>query len=178
MGDSKNKAANTNLTRSYLTLAHLIFCYHGTTALPVAPINSSIRPSQARFQNTPGTEILFTYTTGANQFPLPEREGGSGHIVTDTVEICGLKSRQQILVLGDAYADIFAEMLPDGILGLGPVNASHVGAMPFYWDLYYSGQLQSPKFSWFIKPGHQVGGELTLEVWTRQNTTAPLPQSP
>ncbi len=126
------------------------------------------------FQNVPGTDFPFAFSTGADQFPIPMSEGGSGHIVTDVVELNGLKSSQQRWVLGDVYADIFANMLPDGILGMSPANASNIGEMPFYWNLYYSGQLQSPKFSWFINPGHKLGGELTLGGVDKTKYDGPL----
>ena len=136
------------------------------------------------FKPTPGEAVSFGFGTGVDQFPLPTYEGPNGTIVTDAVDLFGLRSLQQEWLLCDVDS-ILADGVPDGVLGISLVNVSYIGLyankslMPFYWNLYYSNQLESPKFSFFMNPGHERGGELTLggvdELrYTGSITTVPL----
>lgn len=115
------------------------------------------------FENSPGTQLSFSFLTGADQFPLSEAAGGHGAIVTDAVSFAGLENPAQQWVLADVYASFLATMVPDGVMGLAPPSASDVGApTSLFWYLYSIGQFESPKFSWFVNPGRISGAELTL----------------
>lgn len=55
----------------------------------------------------------------------------------------------------------------DGIVGLGVVNVSFIAppgvtVTPWFWNLYYGGELSSPVFSWYTVPSSEFGAELTL----------------
>jgi hypothetical protein len=96
-------------------------------------------------------------------------ENATGYIVTDAVTISGLTVQSQSFLLCDSYTSAFDLMPIDGVLGLPPVDFSHLSSKafnstPFFWRLVESKQLD-PVFSFLLKsrdgnPSH--GGELTL----------------
>jgi aspartyl protease len=107
--------------------------------------------------------VDFFFSTGVFQFPIPVLEGPSGTIVTDTVDLMGVKNPKQQFLLCDNFT-LFSGIEPDGVLGLSLPNDTFLAASvdPFYWSAFFSGQLKSPEFSFYIKPGQEFGSELTL----------------
>lgn len=102
-------------------------------------------------------------------------EGPSGFVVADTVNLFGLKHTDQQFLLCDNYTTL-TDIVPNGILGMATVNSSDISATAtsFYWHLYYSGQLESPEFSFFMNPGHESGGELTLGGVNKERFEGPI----
>ncbi|KAH8657972.1 aspartic peptidase domain-containing protein [Xylariales sp. PMI_506] len=98
------------------------------------------------------------FATGADSIPFTVPEGASGWFITDTVAIGDFVVENQVILLADVYAAALDDMPIDGILGIGipPDDLS------WYWNLYNSGQLDSPKFSFYIPAGEENGAEITL----------------
>ena len=125
--------------------------------------------SSSTFSPEPNLPAELFFGTGGDSVPLPDIESVSGTVVADVVSAGGLTAYTQSFLLADAYGPALNYQPIDGIMGLGPANASGLGEitgistlLPFYWNLYQAGALASPVFSWFIRPGHEHGAELTL----------------
>ena len=113
------------------------------------------------FSPRPGRRSQISFGTGGDSIPLAQPEGVRGTVVTDIFSIGGLVAKDQIFLLCDQYAETLNRQTIDGILGLGTIS-SQTSSLPPYWNLYHQGQLASPIFSWYIRPGEEHGGELTL----------------
>lgn len=66
---------------------------------------------------------------------------------------------EQMFVMCDTMADALNAMPIDGIMGLSIQATSNTS---WFWNLYQSGQLDWPYFSFYTPPGDLDGGEVTL----------------
>lgn len=116
------------------------------------------------FSQEPNRPQSFTYGTGVDSTSLPPQgEGVGGTIVTDRVDIANLTVPSQQFLLCDRYDEFLADVPFDGVMGIGLVNQTGLpSGQPWYWQLYYSGQIQSPVFSFYYPPGHATGAEMTV----------------
>ncbi|KAI0125320.1 pregnancy-associated glycoprotein 2 precursor [Xylariales sp. AK1849] len=110
----------------------------------------------------PGTHSKTYYSTGVDSIPFETPEGEGGVIVHDKISLGNLTVESQGFLLVDESAATLNKMPVDGILGLGAPNVTGIGEVPWYWNLYYSGQLASPVFAFYTPPGDIYGAELTL----------------
>ncbi|KAK8079322.1 pepsin A1 [Apiospora phragmitis] len=116
--------------------------------------------SSSSFSGSPGTTVNPLFSTGADSIPLSQPEGATCHVNTETVSIGELQVKNQSLLLCDSYAPVLSQQPIDGIIGLGLPHAGSVKS--WYWNLYDSGQLESPVFSFYTPAGNINGSELTL----------------
>lgn len=115
------------------------------------------------FSSSPGNPQSFSYATGVDSVSLPRPEGVAGTIVTDRVDIANLTVPSQEFLLCDRYDEFLSDVPFDGVMGIGLVNNTGLpDGNPWYWQLYQSGQLESPVFALFYPPGKADGAEMTL----------------
>ncbi|KAH8674021.1 aspartic peptidase domain-containing protein [Xylariales sp. PMI_506] len=110
----------------------------------------------------PGRRTETFYSTGVDSIPFIIPEGEAGVIVHDKIGLGDLIVDSQGFILVDTSAAALNKMPVDGILGLGAPNVTGIGEVPWYWNLYYSGQLASPVFAFYTPAGDINGAELTL----------------
>lgn len=110
----------------------------------------------------PGRRSQAYYSTGVDSIPFSVPEGESGIVVHDKIGFGDLIVDSQGFILVDESAAALNKMPVDGIMGLGAPNVTGIGQTPWYWNLYYSGQLASPVFAWYTPAGDINGAELTL----------------
>lgn len=84
-----------------------------------------------------------------------------GNLVHEKVAIGDLVVDSQEMLLCSTYAAALDVMPIDGIMGMGPYSPNSA-EKSWYWNLYESGQLDSPVFSFYTPPGDIDGGEITL----------------
>ncbi|KAF7520871.1 hypothetical protein G7054_g12644 [Neopestalotiopsis clavispora] len=113
------------------------------------------------FSNTPGTRQQELFSTGADSIPFTTPEGAVGNLVHEKVAIGDLVVDSQEMLLCSTYAAALDVMPIDGIMGMGPYSPNSA-EKSWYWNLYESGQLDSPVFSFYTPPGDIDGGEITL----------------
>ncbi|KAK9414795.1 putative Peptidase A1 domain-containing protein [Seiridium unicorne] len=110
----------------------------------------------------PGRRTKTYYSTGVDSIPFTVPEGEGGIIVHDKIGLGDLVVESQGFILVDESAAALNKMPVDGILGLGAPNVTGIGQIPWYWNLYDSGQLASPVFAFYTPAGDINGAELTL----------------
>jgi hypothetical protein len=110
----------------------------------------------------PGTKSQAYYSTGVDSIPFSVPEGESGIVVHDKISFGNLSVASQGFILVSKSAAALNKMPVDGILGIGAPNVTGIGQTPWYWNLYYSGQLASPIYSFYTPAGDIDGAEITL----------------
>jgi hypothetical protein len=110
----------------------------------------------------PGTKTQADYSTGMDSVPTGSQEQEFGTVVHDTISLGNLTVPSQGFVLLSESAAAFNAMPIDGILGLGYPNITSIGEVPWFWNLWYSGQLASPVVSFYTPAGDVDGAEITL----------------
>ncbi|CAJ2512164.1 Uu.00g051790.m01.CDS01 [Anthostomella pinea] len=118
--------------------------------------------NSSSFSAIPNGSIMVLFGTGADSVPLSEEETASGNIVYDRVAIGPLKYDDQAFILCDKYTSALSSMPIDGIMGLSPMNVTDLDEPSFFWNLWKSGQLQSPVFSLYMPADNASGAEITL----------------
>lgn len=87
----------------------------------------------------------------------------TGIYVADKVGVAGLSVPDQQFLLADSFGEFFRDKPFQGVMGIGVVNQTELpNQKPWYWSLYYSGQLESPTISFYYPPGQKDGAEMTL----------------
>ncbi|KAI4592707.1 hypothetical protein KJ359_010466 [Pestalotiopsis sp. 9143b] len=123
----------------------------------------------------PGRKTKTYYSTGVDSIPFTVPEGEGGVIVHDKIGLGDLVVDSQGFILVDESAAALNKMPVDGILGLGAPNVTGINQTPWYWNLYYSGQLASPVFAFYTPAGDIDGAELTLGGIDETKYTGEIP---
>ncbi|KAH8657910.1 aspartic peptidase domain-containing protein [Xylariales sp. PMI_506] len=114
------------------------------------------------FSPLPGTQKQAGYSSGIDTVPIKAVSVEYGVVVHDKVTLGNLTVSDQGFLLVTQSAAAFNDMPIDGILGLGFPNITAFDEEPWFWNLWYSGQLASPVVSFYTPAGDIDGAEITL----------------
>ncbi|KAL4912864.1 aspartic peptidase domain-containing protein [Aspergillus aurantiobrunneus] len=106
------------------------------------------------FSPMPGNVSKAEFNTAGTTKPLKEFVDAKCTTVTDTVTYDPLVVHNQTLRVCENLPQDLWDSPIDGIVGLAPAPQSNI-SLPFFWNLYYSGQLAEPQVSLYTPPGQR-----------------------
>ncbi|KAI1336062.1 aspartic peptidase domain-containing protein [Xylariaceae sp. FL0016] len=120
------------------------------------PANSS------SFSNIPNGAVAIPFVSGGDSVPRSQGETARGRVVYDNVTIGPLGYSDQAFVLCEQYTAALSQLQVDGIIGLAPMNVTHVNETSLFWNLWTASQLKFPFYSLYLPSGQLHGGQITL----------------